>query len=245
MLGRRLLAVPPFSRPCPALLMYRLRLRFSLAALFIGVLFSGCIPYGVGTTARPAPAGELHSTSILSFVPGVELEEVDESGDEAYGARIPYLDNEVRYGIDERADIGIRLTSFSGIVINYKRLLTPPENLNAPAVALMGGLGFLNFGNHLHGELTLIVSGGETGQITPYGGLRAMQVLPISPGVPSDKPTMGGFAGLRLGSVELGISPEVGVFYDPSALGVRETDVIVIPTVTLHGRGLIGRLFRR
>jgi hypothetical protein len=59
-----------------------------------------------------------------------------------------------------------------------------------------------------------------------------------------DDPTLGGFIGLRIGDDSLGVSPELGVFYDRSALGLRERNVIYVPALTVHGEAL-ARLFRR
>ena len=70
------------------------------------------------------------------------------------------------------------------------------------------------------------------------------QVVPLSRSAPSDSPTAGGFFGLRLGKEELGVSAEVGVFYDRSALGVRSADVIVVPALVLHGEKLINAITR-
>lgn len=60
---------------------------------------------------------------------------------------------------------------------SYSRIGVDP----GVAIAIMGGGGFVNFGDHAHFELTLLASG-EEGTFTPYGGLRAMQVMPISQG---------------------------------------------------------------
>jgi hypothetical protein len=92
----------------------------------------------------------------------------------------------------------------------------------------------INFGEHAHVELTLIASGRE-GKLTLYGGLRAMQVAPMSRGAVSDTPTLGGFLGLRIGRADMGVSPEVGVYYDRSALGLRRATVIVVPALSVHG----------
>ena len=40
------------------------------------------------------------------------------------------------------------------------------------------------------------------------------------------------------------MSVEVGVFYDRSALGVRSSDVIVVPAIVLHGEKLLNALGR-
>jgi hypothetical protein len=118
----------------------------------------------------------------------------------------------------------------------------------------MPGFGFVNFASHAHFEATLLVSGYEPmGAATrversplfvPYGGLRVMQVAPLSPDAVHDTPTAGGFLGLRIGSPEFGVSPEVGVFYDHSALGVRKGNVVVVPSLNFHGDELI-RILRQ
>jgi hypothetical protein len=75
--------------------------------------------------------------------------------------------------------------------------------------------------------------------VLPYYGLRVMQVVPISENGVRDRPTAGGFLGVRFGSADFGISPEVGVFYDHSALGVRKSDVVIVPAISVHGDQMI------
>ncbi len=229
----------------------------SLLLLFLPVatFFGGCVPYGVGTTARPAPRNEVAVSSLISFVPGLEYDDTyaeNADSDDGYhksspsgAGRYPLFDTEVRYGLDERSDFGVRVTSLSGIVATYKRLLAGGEAPAQPALAVVGGAGFVNLGNHLHGEVTLVASGSEAGMVTPYGGLRAMHDLALSTGFPRDTPTLGAFAGVRLGTLDLGVSPEIGVFYDESALGLRSSSVIVVPTIAVHGRDLLRTLFGR
>ena len=77
--------------------------------------------------------------------------------------------------------------------------------------------------------------------MTPYGGLRAMQVVPITRGAVSDSPTLGLFGGLRLGDDDFVLSPEIGVYYDRSALHVRNASVIVVPALTLERGPASGR----
>ncbi len=205
-----------------------------------GLLLSGCIPYAVGTTARPAPEDEAITSGLFYTIPnGLDpfAEDEERSGDET--AAFSGLDGEVRYGIDERSDFGVRIPGASGVVVNYKRLLTPSTERNAPAVAAMAGGGFVNAGQHLHLEGTLIASSRADAALTPYGGLRAMQVIPLSASAPSDSPTLGGFLGVRIGNERLGISPEVGVYYDRSALDLRRSDVIAVLAISVHGRDLL------
>jgi len=153
-------------------------------------------------------------------------------------------DLELRFGIDGRSDVGLRLPGgMSGAIINYKYRLVGDEGGDSPAVALLTGVGMINWGNHLHLEASLIASGAEQALATPYGGLRAMQVVPVSEGAVSDSPTLGGFLGIRLGDEEFGISPEIGIFYDRSALGLRSHNVIIVPSVTIQTKGLWRSIF--
>jgi hypothetical protein len=69
--------------------------------------------------------------------------------------------------------------------------------------------------------------------MNPYYGVRAIQVIPISAGAVSDTPTIGVFGGLQLGNQWFSLRPELGVFYDHSALGVRQSDLLIVPAITL------------
>ncbi|HEX2722938.1 MAG TPA: hypothetical protein VHM24_08470 [Gemmatimonadaceae bacterium] len=147
-------------------------------------------------------------------------------------------DAEVRFGMDDRSDIGVRFPSYSGVVLNYKRRLDRAGITPGTAFAVMGGAGLVNMGEHAHFELTFIASAQER-SLTPYGGLRAMQVVPLEKGAVHDSPTIGGFAGMRIGHSDFAISPEIGVFYDRSALKLREGNIIIVPSVSISrsGRG--------
>lgn len=195
---------------------------------------TGCIPYAVGSTARTVPAGDHVRTTTAFIIPNG----VENKGDSA-AATIPGLDSEVRFGIDDRSDWGIRVPSWSGVVANYKRRLDAVPTTAAAdtgvAVSLMTGGGLVNWGQHAHFELSLLASGREDRKAVPYGGLRVMQVVPLNSSAPSDRPTAGAFLGWRIGSRTLGVAPEVGVFYDHSALHIRRGDMIVVPSVTFYG----------
>lgn len=205
---------------------------------------SGCIPYAVGTTATPARA----RATTLSAMAMPSIAVFDSAGGRSWLS----LDTETRIPIDDRSDAGFRVVGGSGVVANYKRLLT--DSAARMRVAVMPSFGFLNFASHAHFEATLLVSGYEPrGPATrvergslfaPYGRLRVMQVAPLSPDAVHDTPTAGGFFGLRIGSPEFGVSPEVGVFYDHSALGVRKGNTIVVPSLNFHGDELI-RILRQ
>ncbi|MDQ3557240.1 MAG: hypothetical protein M3409_10775 [Gemmatimonadota bacterium] len=200
-------------------------------------LLGACVPYTVGSTAQTVPRGTISSAASLSFIPGGLDPYADEEW-ESESATFAMFDFEGRFGLDARSDIGVRIPTLSGIVVNYKRRLDGDTTGTRSALAAMVGGGFVNMGEHAHFEASLIASGPERSTLTPYGGLRAMQVLPLSSSAASDSPTLGIFGGLRIGTRELGVSPELGIFYDRSTLGLRSNSIIFVPAVTVHGEGL-------
>ena len=199
-----------------------------------GILMTGCLPYTVASTARPAAEGEIQKTGTLYAIPGAVESDYDSVSVPMRGA-----DLEVRYGIDEYSDVGIRIPSLSGAVVNYKRRLDGPSEDPGVAVAVMAGTGFVNMGEHALGELTFIVSADDRGTWTPYGGIRGMHVFPLSRHAVTDQPTVGAFLGLRVGKTDFGVSPEIGFYYDPSALELRERRWIIVPAVSIHGDRLL------
>lgn len=214
----------------------------SALALLVA-LCAGCLPYSVGQTAGTLPAGENAVATTIQFVPVFEPREEGEppTEDGLYGSAVPQFDGVVRFGLDERTEATARLVGGVGASVAVKRLLSGDET--GPATAVLGGVGVLNGGQHAHGELTFIVSGAERNPLVPYAGVRAFQTVPIGRGAVSDAPTIGGFVGLRLGSLDFGASPEIGVFYDPPALGLRESSVVVVPSLTFHGREILRYLY--
>jgi hypothetical protein len=201
----------------------------AVAASFM-VYIAGCIPLTVGSTAKPVPVGTTVHSMSMYVVPNSFDDSVDERSFPRYG-----IDPEVRFGLDDRSDIGVRAPSFSGIVANYKRRLNGVSNAPGAATAIMVGGGLVNWGDHAHLEATLITSAADNDHFTPYGGVRVMQVIPINKGAVHDSPTFGGFFGTRLGSLTAGISPEIGVFYDHSALRIRKGNILIVPAITIHG----------
>lgn len=196
-------------------------------------LLTGCIAYSVGTTARPVPKGEFQPNLSVYFVPN-GIEDVNEDGgtDEslAYGS----ADFEGRWGLSDKSDLGLRVPGGSGAIINYKRLLNPVNDPERSAVAVMGGAGIVNWGNHAYFELGLISSGREDTSV-PYGGVRVMHVFPLNSGAVSDTPTAGIFGGVRFRvSASFSFSPELGLYYDESALELRKRDFVVIPSISFH-----------
>jgi len=201
------------------------------------VCTAGCIPLTVGSTAKPVPVGTTVQSTSVYVIPNSFDDSIDKRSFPRYG-----VDPEVRYGLDDHSDIGVRLPSFSGIVANYKRRLNGVSQAPGPATAIMVGGGLVNWGDHAHLEATLITSAADNDRFTPYGGIRAMQVIPINKGAVHDSPTLGGFLGARIGTLRAGISPEIGVFYDHSALGIHKGNILFVPAITIHGD--IARLLR-
>lgn len=199
------------------------------AALSI-IYTAGCIPLTVGSTAQPVPVGTTVHSMSMYVVPNSVHDSIDNRSYPRYG-----IDPEVRFGLDDRSDIGVRAPSFSGIVANYKRRLNGVSQAPGTATAIMVGGGLVNWGDHAHLEATLITSAEDNDRFTPYGGIRAMQVIPINKGAVHDSPTLGGFFGARIGTRTTGISPEIGVFYDHSALRLRKGNILIVPAITIHG----------
>jgi hypothetical protein len=209
-----------------------MKMKFAIrAGAALSIVYSaGCIPLTVGSTAQPVPVGTTVRSMSMYVVPNSFDDSVNKRAYPRYG-----VDPEVRFGLDDHSDIGVRAPDFSGIVANYKRRLNGVSEAPGAATAIMVGGGLVNWGDHAHFEATLITSATESDRFTPYGGIRAMQVVPINKGAVHDSPTLGGFLGARIGTRAAGISPEIGVFYDHSALGIHKGTLLFVPAITIHG----------
>lgn len=207
------------------------------------VLLAGtaCVPYTVGTTAQTVPVGDTKSFSNIGLVIG-GAPEFDST--RAYLSQPVIADAEVRRGVTDDADIGLRVTSGSGIVVNYKQRRSGDAHPDSAAFATMIGAGFVNLGYHAIFEGTLLWSGRRVNELTTYGGLRAMQVIPLKRDAPEDSPSLGGFLGVRIGDSDSYIAPEIGVYYDRSALQNRKGNLLLIPSITLNGIRFPGRFGR-
>ncbi len=207
-----------------------------LLSTMLLALCTGCISYTVGQGAETAPVGERVSSSSLNVVPGTL--------DDSAPTRRPSVDNEVRFGIDDRTDIGFRVATWSGFMATWKHQLTRadtaarPENRTRTSIMLGGGI--LNMGEHAGVEATLITSGRwtKTGQL--YGAIRATQVLPITRTAREDDPVIGASVGYLFGDRSYSIGPELGVYYDRSVLGLNASRLLVIPSVVVRASGMRG-----
>lgn len=201
--------------------------RIGAVSPFVVLGLNACLPYTVGSTARTVAAHETTRMTSWYYIPSA----LKHPGD-TIAVPLTGTDFELRRGLDARSDIGLR-TLLGGVAVDYKRRFDNNDERTGTAYAWSLGGGIVNGGEHMMMQATLIASGREDGTLAPYGGLRAIHVLPISEGAVSDRPTLGGFVGAQMGDRDFIIRPELGVYYDHSALGVRSRDVIFVPAITL------------
>lgn len=201
--------------------------RFALGSVALLVGATGCIPYTTGSTAQTAPIGQTTAATSSYFIPNAFKRPGDTISAPLFG-----VDREWRHGVDAQSDVGVRLLPV-GAAVDYKHRWRDYEP-GSPALAYMIGGGIVNAGEHALFEATLVASGDETAQITPFGGVRALQVAPIAQGAVHDSPTIGAFAGVQVGDATFRIRPELGVFYDHSALKLRPGNFIFVPAITIQ-----------
>ena len=207
----------------------RALIRCAIAASPLVLIAStACLPYTVGSTAQTVPARETTRSTSWYFIPNAIKVPGDSVAGPLAGSNLEY-----RRGLDERSDFGLRLLP-GGVTADYKRRLSSDPSGSGTALAYSAGGGIVNAGEHVMLQATLIASGREDGSFVPYGGVRAMHVMPITQGAVTDKPTLGVFGGVQIGDAEFAIRPELGVFYDHSALGLRSRDLIFVPAITLR-----------
>ena len=207
--------------------MPRFSRRIPLFASLILLPATACLPYTVGTSAQTVPANETTHSASYYFMPSAL-----ESPDDSIAAPLSGMDYEWRHGMDARSDVAFRLLP-GGVTTSYKRRFGADTSHAVGARAFSVGAGIVNGGEHFLMEATLMASGREAASVTPYGGVRAMHVIPMSSSAVSDRPTVGVFGGLQMGSRWFSIRPELGVFYDHSALGVRQGDLLLVPALTV------------
>lgn len=201
--------------------------RTVLAASLALLPLTACLPYTVGSSAQTLPANESSHSASFYFVPNAF-----KAPEDSVGVPLSGMDYEWRHGLDARSDVAFRLLP-GGVTSSYKRRISADTSHTGAAQAFALGVGIVNGGEHFLMEGTLMASGREDGVLTPYGGIRAMQVIPITAGAVSDQPTIGVFGGAQIGNQWFSVRPELGVFYDHSALGVRQSNVLFVPAITL------------
>ncbi|HEU4719987.1 MAG TPA: hypothetical protein VFS59_01385 [Gemmatimonadaceae bacterium] len=196
----------------------------SMAAL---LPLTACLPYTVGGSAQTLPANVSTHSASYYFIPNAF-----KLPDDTAAAPLSGVDYEWRHGLDARSDVAFRVLP-GGVTTSYKRRFGPDTSHAGGARAFALGAGVVNGGEHFLVDATLIASGREDATITPYGGVRAMHVIPMTATAVHDRPTLGVFGGLQIGNAWFSVRPELGVFYDHSALGVRSGDVLLVPAITL------------
>jgi hypothetical protein len=202
--------------------------RLIIACPLVLLAVNACLPYTVGSTARTVTPHQTSSSTSWYYIPNAMKLPEDSIAAPLAGSNL-----EFRHGLDARSDVGFRLLP-GGVAADYKHRIDSDVTGTKTAFAYMAGAGIVNGGEHFMMQGTLIASGREDAAVVPYGGLRAIHVLPITQGAVSDKPTIGVFGGVQIGDEHFTIRPELGVFYDRSALGLRRGDLILVPAVTLR-----------
>ncbi|QDV09554.1 hypothetical protein Poly30_51120 [Planctomycetes bacterium Poly30] len=91
--------------------------------LVVSGLFASCYSTATLHTARPIEKGEVQGAFALGSFVG------EEDGD---FAALPTLEGQVRFGLDERFDLGVQITNLGilGIDVNYAVLLTEDQALS-------------------------------------------------------------------------------------------------------------------
>ena len=211
------------------------------ALVAASVILCGCLPYSVASTAQTVPRGERRVTGTLWFMPGA-IEAPGDTLGPSHGFR--GMDTEARWGIDDRSDFGLRVPSASGVVLSYKRRILGAPHRDSAALSWQLGTGVVNLGEHAIAEQSVLVNLRRHGIATWYGGVRAMQVAPLSRDAVRDKPSVGALIGVELNIGGEIVIPEVAVYRDPSALGIRSTNVVIVPSISLRNLDLLRDLLR-
>lgn len=195
------------------------------------------MPYTTGLTARPVPQGTVQRTITISALsPAAFLRD-------SISAPFPWPEVAVRWSVDARTDVGVRLPS--ALIVSVRRQVIG-EGIQGVAAAVEGAVG-LTFEGKPHAGATVTLSGSERGSVTPYGGVRALLsgagdrplgLQHVFSGATREARTMqavGTFLGLRLGGMERGVAPELGVFLVRPGFAPFQRRVVLVPGITFHG----------
>ena len=214
-------------------------------SVLLALVFStACLPYSIGNTAQTVPEGKIIRGSTNSYAIGGGGR-LDDSLTYTGPQNVALADQEIRFGISSSADIGVRVTSGSGILLNLKRRHSGVAHPDSAAFSSSIGAGIVNLGDHALLEGTLHFSGSRRPTGVPYGALKVMQTIPIERNALQDTPAMGLAVGWRFGEFDMGIIPELAIWYDQPVVGNRSGNWVVVPSVTLNGLGFLPRFFRR
>lgn len=202
-----------------------LRCNMILSPLLL-VAATGCLPYTMAATASTVPRDS------VTLMVGMSSASTAITSRNEYDLRLPTIDTEVRLGVNDRSDAGVRITSFSGLLFSYKRRLVGGRDGAGLAAQADGGV--LHFGAHGLAGLSLLASGREAWVVVPYAGARVMALAPLRSGAGRSAPVIGGFAGVRLRIGHYDVLPEVGVFRDPDVGDVTRRRWFVVPAAGLR-----------
>jgi hypothetical protein len=215
-----------------------LTLALPLLAL-LALAGAGCaVPYSVGAVAETVRPGAIVQRSAVQVASGQpDLSPEDGAIDRT--TTVATFDQEVRFGLDDHSDAGVRLVGVNGVVATYRRRLGALGALNMAGTL---GAGIVGLGSHSHGhaEATLTVSPEIRGALTPYGGVRVQALAPLGDD-PTPPAAVGAFGGVRLARGDLAVYPELGVFYAPNDQ-LYGSDWVVVPSITIAGDRLLQAL---
>lgn len=191
--------------------------------MLLSVVGWGCLPYSMNSTAATV---HRDSVTVMATLPiGARARY---SGDE-YAPRGPGVDVEGRIGMSDRSDLGLRITSVSGLVLSYKyRLLGDRDGAALAAQAEIGGV---NLFSSAIGGVTVMASGSESRVIVPYAGARVLALSSRRSYVSESGPFAGGFGGLRIQAGWLSFFPEVAVYRNHAAPVETADRWLIIPSV--------------
>ncbi len=195
------------------------------------------MPYTSGLTARPVPQGTVQRTITISALsPAAFLRD-------SISIPIPWPDVAVRWPIDSRTDVGVRLPS--ALIVSVRRQVIG-EGIQGVAAAVEGAVG-VTFEGKPHAGATVTLSGSERGSVTPYGGVRVLLsgtgdrplgLQQVFSGATREARTMqavGAFLGFRLGGMDRGVAPELGVFLVRPGFAPFQRGVVLVPGITIYG----------
>ena len=209
-------------------------------ASLLSLACTGCISYTVGMGAETVAPGERASSSSVNLVPGTIGDSVNSTS--GTPTRRPSIDSDFRFGLDDRTDLGVRVNTYSGFMLTWKRQLTRADTSarveNRARTAIMLGTGLVNMAEHAAVEATITTSAPWTNAGQFYAAARVTQVVAITGTARRDDPVFGFAFGHLFGDRSNSVGPELGVYYDRSVLGLNSSRILVIPSIVVRREGI-------
>src|SRR5688500_7686859 len=106
---------------------HRTATRAALIAAVALAAPTACLPYTVGSTAQPVAPGEVQRSGTVYISPNA----IELFGD-SVATSLRGADAEVRWGLTESTDLGLRVPSFSGAVVTAKHRMWGRAEPEAP-----------------------------------------------------------------------------------------------------------------